>query len=160
MGDETERGQIPLESLHVTEVPEDKYKRTLCFEVSSPTINRVFVLHADTQGELADWMRAITAASAALSALKQRRRTTAATAAQVRSNFQDRILSVVVYIFSSAPISRVHTAVQSRRVQELRARLTMPDSFRAAAGVSARASQWRLGGGGGLALAGLSASQV
>ncbi len=78
--DDKERGFIPLESLHVTEVPEDKYTRTLCFEVASPTINRVFVLHADTHGELQDWMRAIAAASAALDVQKSRRRTIVANA--------------------------------------------------------------------------------
>lgn len=78
--DDKERGFIPLESLHVTEVPEDKYTRTLCFEVASPTINRVFVLHADTHGELQDWMRAIAAASAALDVQKSRRRTMVANA--------------------------------------------------------------------------------
>jgi hypothetical protein len=146
--DSKERGHIPIDSLHVTEVPEDKYNRTLCFELSSPIINRVFVLRAETQGELQDWMRAINNATNAVANLKQRRRSTAASAAQVLTYEWSFVLICLSHLFLGL--------MQTRRVQDLRSRLVMTDSLRVAAGVGLKASQWRRDG----ALAGLSADQV
>jgi hypothetical protein len=83
MQDTKERGQIPLQDCHVIAVPEDKYKKTLCFEVVIPSNNRIFLLHgthlqntcsanrislilylllplpADTQGDLQGWIDAL-----------------------------------------------------------------------------------------------------
>ncbi len=43
-GDQKERGQIPLDFSIVVQVPEDMHKKTVCFVVSTPSNNGVFVL--------------------------------------------------------------------------------------------------------------------
>ena len=53
------KGSINLDGCSVDYVPETKYKRKFCFELTSPTQTRVFVLEADNGTSVQDWMNAI-----------------------------------------------------------------------------------------------------
>ena len=63
MGDKKERGEISVDGCHIMAVSEEKYGRTLCFEIAAPATNRVFAIHADTANDLKEWVEALQAAS-------------------------------------------------------------------------------------------------
>lgn len=71
MGDAKERGNISIDGCHITSVSEDKYDKTLCFDISSPATNRVFALHADTPLELKEWINILQLSSEYLTKLRE-----------------------------------------------------------------------------------------
>lgn len=53
------KGTINLDGCSVDYVPETKYKRKFCFELTSPAQSRVYVLEADNGTSVQDWMNAV-----------------------------------------------------------------------------------------------------
>jgi hypothetical protein len=62
-GDPKPLGEIPLEGSNVRRVNDKELKRSYCFELFSPSIQKAFYIQASTDNELESWMKALQSGS-------------------------------------------------------------------------------------------------
>jgi hypothetical protein len=62
-GDPKPIGEIPLEGSNLRKVAEKELKRSFCFELYSPAIEKTFYIQASTDNELDTWMKALQSGS-------------------------------------------------------------------------------------------------
>jgi len=84
---ETSQGKIVLDGCAVEIVPEGKYGRKYCFELTAPLQNRIFVIVAENGASLQEWMNAIRRAMLRLR--RERSRSESAQRRKPRSSTED-----------------------------------------------------------------------